>query len=130
MSSTVRDYMATPSQTISEGQPLTTARAMMSAFDVHLLSVLEQGRLVGTLSDDDLAALEAGSHPNLRFTPVRAAMRGKPLVVGPDAPMGEVARAMFHRGADCAVVVVDRRTVGVLTVADAWRALADADCGW
>jgi len=87
------------------------------------LPVMEDGKLVGIVSDRDLA--EAHS-PRPGGPIVGEAMTGKPYAVAPSALLNVVARAMAKRKYGSAVAIDRKGVAGVFTTTDAMEALADA----
>lgn len=121
---TVQKYMTPRPHVISSGHTLAQARQTMRERGIRHLPVVDGGRLVGIVSQRDLYLLETLEGLDPASETVREAMRQDPFAVGPDAPLGEVARVMAeHRYGS--VVVVDRGVVvGLFTTVDALRALA------
>jgi CBS domain-containing protein len=70
------------------------------------VGVVENGRLVGTLSKDDIVQRVVGAGLDPKTTPVRDAMTSPPLTVGTDTEMEEALRLMTSRR-QCFLPVVD-----------------------
>jgi acetoin utilization protein AcuB len=124
---TVLDYMTACPHSIGSDQPFARAHEQMRALGVRHLPVLTGGRVVGIVSERDLALVEAMREeidPE-RLT-VEEAMTPEPYVVEPSAPLAAVAREMAAHRYGAALVVESGRLVGVFTTTDALRALADA----
>jgi CBS domain-containing protein len=93
----------------------------------HLAVVDDAGRCLGVVGDRAVAAAWAADPGALSCTPVERVLDRRPSVVGSEATIGEVARAMYVEGVD-AVAVIDRtgRPVGMVTGGDLIRLMATA----
>jgi CBS domain-containing protein len=96
---------------------LTDVAARMRANRVGAVAVLDDGQLVGILSERDLLrALADGLNP--RVTPVSASMTPDPRTIGPDDLASEAAELMIERGVRHLPVVKDGRVLGVISARD------------
>jgi acetoin utilization protein AcuB len=108
--------------TIDIEQTLAEAKRRMSELNVRHLPVLEGERLVGILSDRDVA-LASGVGATLEATSVGTAMTAGPYAVGPEEPLVSVLAAMWRQNVGSALVVKGAQVVGVFTMMDAVRLL-------
>lgn len=116
----------TPSvHTISMEKPLPHARALMLEHGIRHLPVLDGHKLVGLLSDRELARLEGFPLVDFKLVSVPDAMSDEPYVVAPDAPAVEVLGTMRDQRYGSAIVCEDSKVVGVFTTTDALRVLAE-----
>jgi acetoin utilization protein AcuB len=120
----VRDYMTRSPRTIRPGQTLAEAHRLMRRNQIRHLPVLARGKLVGIVSQRDLALIETLPDVDPTEVPVEDAMIGDVYVVAPGAPLGDVAGEMARRKLGAAVVASGDRVVGVFTATDACRALS------
>jgi acetoin utilization protein AcuB len=120
---TVADYMTPGPHTIGREQSVMAAKQMMQQIHVHHLPVLHGGKLVGVLSDRDLAAIEA--LPGSRQMTVEDAMAPEVYVTSEDAALATVAGEMARQRVGSAIVVRNEHVIGVFTAVDALRALAE-----
>jgi len=121
---TVADYMTPGPHTIGREQSLVAAKQMMQTSHVRHLPVLHGGKLVGVLSDRDLAAIE--TLPGSRQMTVEDAMVPDVYVTAGDASLATVAGEMARQRIGSAIVLnKDEHVVGVFTAVDALRALAE-----
>jgi acetoin utilization protein AcuB len=109
---------------VAADESLATARHIMHTRRVRHLPVVESGRLVGVLSDRELAAIEL--LPGADLLKVDDAMSPVTYVVPETALLKWVAGDMARRKIGSAVVTKGAHVVGVFTAVDALRALADA----
>ena len=104
-------------------EPLSRARAMMTKHEIHHLPVTDRGALVGVISSDDAApgrVLPAERDPLLRAFSVRPA-----YIVDDTAPLDDVLAIMARERLHAALVTRRDKLVGVFTVTDACRLLAE-----
>jgi CBS domain-containing protein len=104
--------LATPTQTIRE------AARMMAQIDAGSLPVQEDDRLVGMITDRDIAvrAVAEGKSPD---TPVRDVMTREVLYCFDDQEVKEIARNMGDvKVRRLPVVNRDKRLVGIISVGD------------
>jgi acetoin utilization protein AcuB len=123
---TIADYMTTSPHSIGNDQPLAHAHQVMRDHHIRHLPVLNGGRLVGILSDRDLAFLENLRDVDAAKVRVDEAMTPSPYMVKRTSNLGQVAREMAEHRYGSAVVMDNDHVVGVFTTTDALRALADA----
>jgi acetoin utilization protein AcuB len=124
----VRLYMTTMPETIEEELLLGDAKVRMFELGVHHLPVVHDGKLVGIISQRDLAVAESLGGIDTQRIPVRQIMTLVPFTCGPEAHVEAVAREMAAHYYGSAVVV-DREhpteVIGIFTTTDALRALAE-----
>ena len=122
---TVADYMSKVAFSVGDDQSLADAALRMSELGVRHLPVLRGARLVGILSQRDVALLKATSNAHMSDLTVAQAMTADPYTVGPADPLTEVARTMAEHRYGAVIVVDDGDVVGVFTSTDGMRALAE-----
>jgi acetoin utilization protein AcuB len=120
---TVVQFMTPAPHTIARHRSLAAARKMMLDMGVRHFPVLEEGKIVGLLSERDVLLVE--TLPNVNPTNVRVeeAMVEDVYTVTPETPIGEVVDTMITKKLGSAVVVDAERVVGVFTTIDALKAL-------
>ncbi|HVJ88182.1 MAG TPA: CBS domain-containing protein [Labilithrix sp.] len=122
---TVASYMTPSPHSIGVEQPLTRAHAMMDEYRIRHLPVLHGGKLVGMLSDRDLSVVEAVSDVDPDEVAVEDAMSSVVYAVPPDARLDDVVRTMGEHKYGSAVVMQNSKVVGILTMVDICRVLAE-----
>jgi acetoin utilization protein AcuB len=118
----VGEYMTKTPHTIGVEQSLAIARRLMNESHIRHLPVLHGGDLVGMLSKrevESMAALPGSSHLT-----VEEAMVPDVYVTSGDASLAVVADEMARRNVGSGDE--SAKVLGVFTVVDALRALADA----
>jgi acetoin utilization protein AcuB len=121
----VRDVLSSPVLTIGADTPLAEAYRTMQEHGVRHLPVVDDGRLVGVVSDRDLRLATSVLAP-VPFAPdaaVSAVMAREPVTAGPSDPVEDAARAMRDRKIGCLPVLDGGRLVGILTGRDLLHAL-------
>jgi acetoin utilization protein AcuB len=119
----IHRFMTPTPHTISTRQTLAEAHQAMRERGVRHLPVVVDGKLVGVVSQRDLYLLETLRGVEVGRELVEEAMSDEPFVVGPDAPLEEVAEAMATSKHGSALVVEGDTLVGIFTSTDALRAL-------
>jgi acetoin utilization protein AcuB len=123
--STIESYMTSSPQSIGYDQTLRQAHDLMREHQIRHLPVLQGGKLVGILSQRDLALIESLGDVEPDEVMVEEAMTREVFSVAPDAPLEDVALEMADRKLGSAVVVRGNEVVGVFTTVDALRALSE-----
>ena len=106
--------------------PLEDAHKLMRERQFHHLPVTSGGAIVGILSDRDIKLIlgpDFGS-PDERELKVRDAYIEQPCVVAASTSVAAVARMMADKHIGSAIVTKNDKLVGIFTVTDACRALA------
>jgi acetoin utilization protein AcuB len=113
---------------------LADARGAMTAHNLACIPVVQDGRLVGLVADEDLAAAQPSPATTLTVgeityhlttVPVAAVMRPDPPVVVPETPLAEAASLLRDDdGVGALPVVEDGRLVGLLSAGDLVALLA------
>ena len=115
-------WMTPCTQTIGLETTLSDALLVMRRFDVRHLPVLDQGELVGLVTERDLAFSER--FLEARTTQVASMMTRDPYVTVPFASLTDVCAQMAEHKYGSAVVLDGGVVVGVFTTVDALRAIA------
>jgi acetoin utilization protein AcuB len=116
-------WMTPCPQTIEARATVFDAFVTMRRFGIRHLPVIDEGQLVGVLSDRDIALAERFVDP--RGASVASVMTREPYVVVPYTPLVEVAETMARNKYGSAVVIDNGNVVGVFTAVDALRAIAE-----
>ncbi len=123
----VRSVMTPWPHVVAAGRSLRAAAERMERLGVRHLPVVEGHRVVALLDGEAVrVACEVLGCERAGGVPVEHVARPDPCLVDPDAHLEVALRDMADRHTDCAVVVERGRVVGVFTVTDALRMLADA----
>jgi acetoin utilization protein AcuB len=117
----VRHRMTANPATISPQETLATAREKMTAGKFHRLPVIQDGTLVGILSDRDILRF-VGDEERTR---VDGAMTETPLTISPATPIEEAVRLMRAHQISGLPVVESGKVIGVITTSDILQAFVE-----
>jgi acetoin utilization protein AcuB len=106
--------------------PLEDAHKLMREHHFRHLPVTFGGAIVGMLTDRDIKLILGPDfgHPEERELKVRDAYVEEPCIVSASMPVASVARTMADKHIGSAIVTKNDKLVGIFTVTDACRALA------
>src|SRR5690349_15680485 len=121
----VSHYMTAQPWTIERDASLRDAEQLMRSHEIRHLPVLEDGQLVGVVSDRDLRLLEATAGVNASTTHVDEAMTERPFIVTGDTALDEVVSIMSEHKYGSVIVMGRDGIEGIFTAVDACRVLAD-----
>lgn len=111
--------------TIGRDQTLSEASSRMREFGIRHLAVLHAGKMIGIVSNRDIALVESLPGVDATLLEVHEAMTPEPYTVPPDAPLSEVLRTMAERKYGATLVVDNGALVGIFTTTDALRLAYD-----
>ena len=120
-------FMTPFPHSIDVDAPLENAHKLMREHRFRHLPVMSGGEIVGVLTDRDIKLVlgpDFGS-PEERELRVRDAYVERPCVVPASTPVAKVARVMAQNRIGSAIVTKHGKLVGIFTVTDACRALAE-----
>lgn len=121
----VQDVMQHPVQTIAPDATLSAAYRLMQERAIRHLPVVEEGHLVGIVTDRDLRLATSALHPH-PFPPdaqIHSVMQRHVITATPLDPVEEAARLMRMRRIGCLPVLDGGELVGIVTVTDLLEAL-------
>jgi CBS domain-containing protein len=121
---TIASFMTRSPVVVERSTTMARALRTMDEHGFRHLPVVDGGRLVGCISERELKIVENMRGVDSALCIVGDFILGPPYAVTPDAPLGEVARAMAEKKYGSAVVVDGDAVVGMFTTSDALRALA------
>ena len=106
-------YYATPSSTLSE------VAGLMLRHNIGAVPICEgDSRLVGIITDRDLAIECCTSGVDIRSTEVREFMTQNPITANPDMDVKDACELMAHEQIHRLPVVQDGRLLGVVSLGD------------
>lgn len=134
MSKTVRDIMATEVTTLGRNDSLQLARDIMTLGRVRHFPVIDDGKLVGVVSQRDLYKASLGSvmkygekaqRAFLEGIAVKEVMSDPPITIAPHAAVKEAARLMMEKKIGCLPVLEGAKLVGIVTETDMLKLVAE-----
>lgn len=125
----VRDIMTRPVVAIGPDEPIGDVTALMAQRRLRHFPVLDEGRLVGIVSDRDLRTV-GSHHPKARpdvgvSDPVRALMTTLVWTAHPLDPIDEAASVLRHHAIGAMPVMESGELVGIVTASDFLDALVE-----
>ena len=120
-------FMTPFPHSIDVDAPLADAHKLMRRRRFRHLPVISGGEIVGVLTDRDIKLVlgpDFGS-PDERELTVRDAYVERACIVPASTPVAKVARVMAQNRIGSAIVTKHGKLVGIFTVTDACRALAE-----
>ena len=121
----ISKYMTTNPHTVRPGLPLCDAMKLMRQHQIRHLPILEDGKLVGILSERDIRMIESFKNVDPTKVLVEDAMEQSVYVVSPSAPLDQVAAEMASKKYGSAVVMQNLNVVGIFTAVDALTAFSE-----
>ena len=111
--------------------PLEDAHKLMRDHHFRHLPVTRAGAIVGVLTDRDIKLVLGPDfdYPREEQLTVRDAYVERPCIVPASTPVAAVARTMAENRIGSAIVTKNDKLVGIFTVTDACRALAEVLTG-
>jgi CBS domain-containing protein len=126
----VREVMTSKLCAIDADRPVAYAAQMMRDEDVGLAPIVEGDRLVGTLTDRDIAVRVVAEGRDPERTLVREVASTDVVTVDPQQDLDEALRLMAeHQVRRIPVVEEDGRLVGIVAQADVARESDDRRTG-
>ncbi|MGA7540578.1 MAG: cystathionine beta-synthase [Steroidobacteraceae bacterium] len=110
-----RPYSERAAVTVNASEPVMAAYRRMKLYDVSQLPVMQNGRIVGIVDEEDIL-LEVFANPKHFNEPVTAAMESHLVTVPVDAPVQQLME-IFNRGM-VAIVMRDGEFQGLVTRID------------
>jgi acetoin utilization protein AcuB len=129
----VSEWMTAAPITVAPSTPVPKVQALMLNRRIRHLPVVEEGRLVGIITDRDVRTAQpspatslAGRevHHLLDRLAVRALMTRPVITVAPHEPLAEAVRLMLENRIGGLPVMAGERLVGILTGVDLLRAFS------
>lgn len=127
------DIMKRRVATIEMDDTLETVHEIFAAAPFHHLLVIEEGELVGILSDKDLykalspylgSGAENQRDRDTLQRRVHQVMTRQPVTVSPEVPVSQACELLLAQGISCLPVLENGQIVGIVT----WRDLLHHCC--
>ena len=121
----IQKFMTPMPHTIGKDATLEKADHMMHEFRVRHLPVLDGGQLVGILSERDIQIVETLKDVDPKQITVEEAYTPDPYITKPSALLSDVCKEMAEHKYGCALVVDNKKLVGIFTWVDGLKALTE-----
>jgi CBS domain-containing protein len=130
MAKTIRDLMTSNPCSIEADKPVAYAAKMMRDEDVGLAPIVEGQKLIGTLTDRDIAIRVVAEGKDPESTTVREVATTRLVTVDPEQDLDEALRLMAQNQVRrLPVVEEDGRLAGVVAQADVAKHTSDEKTG-
>jgi CBS domain-containing protein len=130
MSKSIRELMTPNPCAIDADKPVSYAAKMMRDENVGLAPIVQGDRLIGTVTDRDIAVRVVAEGKDPDSTSVRDVASTNLVTIDPDQDLDEALRLMAeHQVRRLPVVEEDGRLVGVVAQADVAREAGDTRTG-
>ena len=135
MAKTVREIMTTEVTTLGRNDSLQLAKDIMTLGRVRHFPVLDDGKVVGVVSQRDLYKASLGSvmkygekaqRAFLEGIPVKEVMNDPPVTIAPHASVQDAARLMMEHKIGCLPVLEGTQLVGIVTETDMLKLVAES----
>jgi acetoin utilization protein AcuB len=123
----IKSVMTPFPHSVESTETIARAAELMAGHAIQHLPVTEQGRLIGVLGDRELRAALREDEQSGRKEPrqVRETTISESYVVELTEPLDVVLLRMAEKKVESALVVKDKRLVGIFTRTDACRCFAE-----
>jgi CBS domain-containing protein len=121
MGKSIRDVMTPSPQTVQASSPAVEAAKLMKETDAGMIPVLEDGRLLGTVTDRDIVLRVVAEGKDPQATTVGEIASTEPVTVEPERDLDEALKLMARHQVRRLPVVEEGRLVGVIAQADVAR---------
>jgi CBS domain-containing protein len=121
MAKTVRDTMTTQPAAVDRSRPIVEAARLMRDQSIGSLPVVEEGRLIGVITDRDIVVRLVAEGRDLESGTVGDAYSDQPVTVEPDQDLDEALKLMARYQVRRLPVAEGDRLVGILAQADVAR---------
>jgi CBS domain-containing protein len=130
MTETIRDLMTRSPRTVDSGSSAVEAARFMRDEDVGLIPIVESDRLVGTVTDRDIAVRLVAEGKSPEKTQVADIASRELVTIDPDQDVEEAMRLMAkHQVRRLPVVEEDGKLVGIVAQADIAKHVSAAQTG-
>jgi len=125
----VKELMTQDPATLGPNATIGEAATLMKQEDCGSIPIVDDGRLVGIVTDRDIVvrAIAAGKEP--KRTRISEIMSADPITVRPDDSVDEAEQAMRERQVRRLPVVEDGRLVGIIVTAQLARNESERETG-
>lgn len=126
----VRDAMTASPATCDPSTTLRLVTGLMTDHDCAAIPVTESGRLVGIITDRDIAVRGVALHENAASVTTRECMSSPVIAIGADEPI-ERAIALMTENVIHHLPVINEKgmVVGILAQSDLGRRMTNRDFG-
>ncbi len=119
----IQKFMTCQPNAVESQETVENAQKMMRELGIRHLPVVEREQVVGIISDRDVKMALSLVEASPKLLLVKDICHEHPYVVEPDTHLSSVVKEMAEKRYGCAIVVQNKKLVGIFTTVDACRAL-------
>jgi CBS domain-containing protein len=129
MGKRVRDVMTPGPETIQADRPAAEAAKLMKEADAGMIPVMNNGNILGTVTDRDIVVRLVAEGRDPQSTPVYEIASTEIVTIEPDRDLDEALELMAKHKVRRLPVVENGRLVGILAQADVARTGDEKEVG-
>lgn len=114
----VKDIMSTEVAIVNTDDTVEQAARLMETYNVGSIPVCEHGRVIGIITDRDIALRSVAHGQNIRRQRVGEVMSTNPVVGTPDMDVHDAAGLMSRRKIRRLPIVQNNALVGIVALGD------------
>lgn len=122
-----KDVMTRDVATLGPSAPCAEAATLMRHEDCGSIPIVENGRLVGIVTDRDIVVRGIAAGKDARTAPVSEVMSADPVTIAPETDVKEAEEVMAQRQIRRLPVVEDGRLAGILVIGQIARRERDEE---
>ena len=126
----IRDAMTPSPASCEPGTSVRTAAQLMTRLDCAAIPVTASGRVIGIVTDRDIACRAVAQHANATDLPVSACMSQPVIAVSPDEPVEKAVELMEENAIHhLPVIAPDGTLLGIIALSDLGRRMTNREFG-
>jgi CBS domain-containing protein len=129
MAQSIREVMTRSPETVESGSTAVDAAKRMKQADAGMIPVVQNGRLVGTVTDRDIAVRVVAEGKDPQTTTVGEIASTEIVTVAPDLDLSEALKLMARHQVRRLPVVEGDAVIGVIAQADVAQQADERDVG-
>ncbi len=114
----VKDIMSKEIASVNSDDPIEKAAQLMEQYDVGSIPVCSQDRIVGIVTDRDIALRSVAAGQDIKRQIVKDIMTSDPAVGSPEMDVNDAARIMSEKQIRRLPIVENNSLVGIVALGD------------
>ncbi|WP_446898358.1 CBS domain-containing protein [Clostridium sp. LBM24168] len=114
----IKDIMTESVVSLNVNDTIERAAELMAQYNIGSVPVCEENKVVGMITDRDIAIRSSSQGQNSKTKTVRDVMSSNPVTASPDMDVSEVSRIMSERQIRRIPIVQNGNLVGVVSLGD------------
>lgn len=114
----IRDIMTESVVSLNVNDTIERAAELMAQYNIGSVPVCEENKVVGIITDRDIAIRSSSQGQNSKTKIVRDVMSSNPVTASPDMDISEVSRIMSERQIRRIPIVQNGNLIGVVSLGD------------